>query len=214
MAPGSPPVTARIVRRDSWGTKEALRLLARGEVVVLPTNLVYGFFCDATNPDAVARVQHLKSRASFVPLPVLASADTAGRYADLPERVQRAIALAWPCGLSFVVPRLPTVPERVTGGATVMLFSPDSWTAELADRAPFPLAGTSANAAGEEPCVTAQDAFSRFGKDVNLVVDGGTSVFGRNTSIVDATRSPPAMVRESVVPFEAARRHFADLVRA
>lgn len=207
-------MSARIVRRDAAGSREALRLIERGEVVVLPSTLVYGLFCDATNRDAVDRIAALKSRRERVPLPVLASPETAGRYGALSERVTRAIELSWPSGVSFVVPRLPSVPEFVTNGATVMLMCPDHWLEELAARAAFPIAGTSANAAGEPPSLTAQEALDRFGKDVSLVVDGGSSKFGRNSTIVDATAQPVRVLRESVVSLEAVRRHFPDAVRA
>lgn len=212
LRPAPAPVTARTVRRDAYAAKEVLRLLARGDVVVLPSQLVYGLFCDATNRDAVERVRTLKGKAPK-PLPVLASLESAGRFGLLSHRVQRAVALSWPSGLSFIVPRLPTIPEHVTLGPTVMLFSPDAWLAELADRAGFPLAATSANAAGDAPCLTAGEAFERFGKEVNLIVDGGTAPLGRNSSIVDATATPERLVRESAVRFDEAARVLPGLVR-
>jgi L-threonylcarbamoyladenylate synthase len=132
----------------------------------------------------------LKARREHRPVPLFATPATAGRFAFVSADAARAMEFAWPGGVSFVLKRRPNVPEFVTGSGAVMLVCPDPWSVELGERAGFPIAATSANASGEPPCLAAEEAFARFGKDVNLIVDGGRSAIGLPTTIVDWTGEP------------------------
>ncbi|MHB8604799.1 MAG: L-threonylcarbamoyladenylate synthase [Thermoplasmatota archaeon] len=200
-------MTARILRRDARSRAEVLRLLDRGEVVAIPTDLTYGLAAKATRPDALARIRALKSKHIDTPLPVLASAESAGRFARLDADALRAVALGWPGAFSILAPRLDTIPDAVTANlANVVLLSPDAWVAELADAAPFPIAATSANATGEPPCVTADECFKRFGREVNLVLDGGPSRLGRHSTIVDVTSRPPRILRDGAASASEVRK--------
>jgi len=168
--------------------QEAIAALARGAVIALPTETVYGLACDAQDPEALALLFALKGRPSNVPLPVaLAEPSWADAWQKTPDR--RVVSLAahwWPGPLTIVVDAHPEVSTVVTAGlGTVALRIPDEPHALAVIRGfGRAIVLTSANPHGAPPAQSAEAVDQVFGAQVAVIVDGGPSALGVPTTIV------------------------------
>ncbi len=177
----------------------AIAALHAGELVAFPTETVYGLGADAENPDAVARIFAAKGRPADHPLIVHgAAADILDRYAvDVPDDARRLADQAWPGPLTLVVRRSARVPDAVTGGRdTVGLRVPDQPLA-LALLAGFGrgIAAPSANPFGQTSPTCAEHVRADLGDAVSVVLDGGPSRIGVESTILDVTGPVPMILR-------------------
>ncbi|MCO6450691.1 MAG: threonylcarbamoyl-AMP synthase [Caldilineales bacterium] len=175
----------------------AVDALRAGDLVVFPTDTVYGVAALAQNEHAVIRLFAAKGRDFKVALPVMVAdiALVGGVARPLPGFLELAQAF-WPGPLTIVLPRLPSIPDLVTGGDTVGLRIPDHPLAlELLRLVDAPLAVTSANRSGEPPARTAEEARAQLEGRVEVIVDGGTAPGGQASTVLDLTQSPPKIVR-------------------
>ena len=186
---------------------EAARLVLEGVPVAVPTETVYGLAADATNPEAVARIYAAKGRPDFNPLivhvPTLAAAEKYGLFGDQ----ARALAAAhWPGPLTLVVPLREGagIASIVTAGLPSVALRVPAHPAVLAllaacDR---PLAAPSANASGLISPTRASHVVASLGTRVALVIDGGATQRGIESTIVAATGGPLRLLRRG--PIEVA----------
>jgi L-threonylcarbamoyladenylate synthase len=173
---------------------EAVRRLARGQLVAYPTETVYGLGAGAFSPDGLARLLALKGREAERGLSVLipdASA-LAHRAAPLPEPAARLAARFWPGPLTLVV----AVPDPRFAGVRTPLgvgfrCSPHPTAAALARAAEQPVVSTSCNRSGEPPCTTAAEVEQAFGPD--LAILGGEPATGLAPSTVVAVSGSGAL---------------------
>lgn len=187
---------------------EAARLILAGEPVAVPTETVYGLAADATNADAVARVYAAKGRPSFNPLIVhvadLAAAQRIGEFND------EALVLArkhWPGPLTLVVPLRADsgIASLVTAGLpSIALRVPNHPTMQALLRASGrPLAAPSANASGSISPTRAQHVLKSLGGKIALVIDGGATERGIESTIVAATGGPLRLLRRGPIEVDA-----------
>ncbi len=180
----------------------ALAALASGECIGLPTETVYGLAADAENPVAIRRVFALKGRPADHPL-ILHLGEIAWleRYARLvPETALELARRFWPGPLTLVLERHPRVPLEATGGLdTVALRMPDHPLA-LAVLRGFgrALVAPSANRFGTVSPTRAEHVREAF-PDL-LVIEGGPCHHGIESTILDLTRQPPAILRPGAIP--------------
>ena len=164
-------------------------ILRAGGLVVFPTETVYGVGADATNPHAVARIFAAKGRPQFTPLisHVLGAAE-AEQHAELHANARALIEAFWPGPLTIVVQRRPgsTVAELACAGlATIALRSPSHPVArQLLAEFGKPIVAPSANRSGHVSATTAAHAGADIGAAVDLVLDGGPSDIGLESTIV------------------------------
>ena len=168
---------------------EAVCALRRGDVIGLPTETVYGLAADGTNPEAVRKIFAIKGRPVDHPL-ILHLGDTSwlSRFTlDAPQAAVRLAEAFWPGPLSLVLRRSDKVPDEVTGGlATVAVRVPSHPIALQVLRAlDRPLAAPSANRFGEVSPTTKAHVVRDLGEKVTLVLDGGPSDVGVESTIVD-----------------------------
>jgi len=167
----------------------AARILHSGGLVVFPTETVYGVGADATNPRAVAAIFAAKGRPQFNPLisHVLGAAE-AEQHAELHANARALIEAFWPGPLTIVVQRRPgsTVAELACAGlATIALRSPSHPVArQLLAEFGKPIVAPSANRSGHVSATTAAHAGADIGAAVDLVLDGGPSDIGLESTIV------------------------------
>ena len=150
---------------------DAVAVLLAGEVVVLPTDTVYGV---GARPAATARLFEVKDRPTDVALPVLAAdIDQAFALAVVPDAARRLAERFWPGGLTLVVPRRPDLGWDLGGtdDRTIGLRVPDHPVPRALAEAVGPLAVTSANRHGRPTPETAAAAAAELG--VTAVLDGG-----------------------------------------
>jgi L-threonylcarbamoyladenylate synthase len=170
---------APCVAEDEAGISRAAACLRAGQVIVMPTDTLYGLGADATDVNAVARVFAIKGRAETSPLLVLVrDLDEAGRCGRIEGAARDAAERFWPGPLTLVVERAaggPLAANLNPSGDTVGLRVPARGaTLALLRAADRPLAAPSANRSGEPPVTTAAEAMAVFGSEVALVLDGGT----------------------------------------
>lgn len=172
------------------GMRQARQAIARGELVVLPTDTVYGIAADAFDPRAVARLLEAKGRGRQSPPPVLVSGLTTLRalVAEVPEPVERLVEEFWPGGLTIVLPSQPSLSWDLgdTHGTVAVRMPAHRIALELLEET-GPLAVSSANLTGKTPAIAADDARSMLGDSVSVYLDAGPSATGIASTIVDAT---------------------------
>ena len=191
----------------------AAQLLKSGGLVALPTETVYGLGADATNKDAVARIYNVKGRPADHPLIVhIHSMQSLGDWAD--EIQSYAISLArdfWPGPMTLVLKRSLLAEDFVTGGQpTVGLRVPDHVIA-LALLSAFAkiggkgIAAPSANRFGHVSPTTAkavQEEIGQYLDQQDLILDGGPSSVGVESTIIDCTSNAPRILRPGAITFE------------
>ncbi len=203
-------MTRRLVRDDVERAATAIR---SGGLVAMPTETVYGLAADATDPAAIARIFAVKGRPSDHPLIVhLADAEDLDEWApDAPETARRLAAAGWPGPITLIVPRSSRLPAEVAGGLdTVGLRVPAHPMArELIRLAGVPVAAPSANRFGAVSPTTARHVIDDLGDlldpDRDVVLDGGPSPVGVESTIVDCTVDPVQILRAGAVTAEQVR---------
>jgi L-threonylcarbamoyladenylate synthase len=188
---------------------EAARLILAGEPVAVPTETVYGLAADATNAGAVAHIYAAKGRPSFNPLivhvPDLSAAQRIGEFGEEALTLARA---HWPGPLTLVVPLRPgaKIASLVTAGLpTVGLRIPDHPAMQALLRAcGRPLAAPSANASGAISPTRAEHVLKSLGGRIPLIVDGGATRRGIESTIVGATGGPLRLLRQGPIEVDAA----------
>jgi len=184
------------------GIAAAAEAVRRGEVVVLPTDTVYGVGVDAFASDAVAAVLAVKGRGREMPLPVLVpSAQTVdGLAADVPDYARDLIGAFWPGPLTLVLPAQSSLMWDLgeTNG-TVALRMPQNDTALQLLSEVGPMAVTSANISGQPPATTILEAATQLGSAVSVYLEAGPSAGGLASTILDCTRDTPVILRAGAV---------------
>ncbi len=185
----------------------AVDVLRAGGLIALPTETVYGLGADASNDLAVRRIFAVKGRPSSHPLIVhLPSVERAREWTlGLGEAGEKLARAFWPGALTLIVKRNATVSDAVTGGQdTVGLRVPSHPLAlELLRAFGGGIAAPSANRFGKVSPTTAQHVRDELGSDVDLVLDGGPSQVGVESTIVDLTHQPPRLLRPGGISREA-----------
>jgi L-threonylcarbamoyladenylate synthase len=187
---------------------EAAWLVLAGEPVAVPTETVYGLAADATNAQAVARIYEAKGRPSFNPLIVhvndLAAAERIGAFDD---EARRLAELHWPGPLTLVLPlrEASGIASIVTGGlSTIGLRVPNHPAMQALLRAVGrPLAAPSANASGSISPTRAEHVRKSLGGRISLIVDGGPTERGLESTIVAATGGPLRLLRPGPIEVDA-----------
>lgn len=184
--------------------ERAASVLRAGELVVMPTDTVYGLAADAFDPSGTDRVFTVKHRGQSLPLPVLIRSpkQLLGLVTEVPVEADRLMAAFWPGPLTIVVTHDPNLQWFLGDNrGTVAVRMPADDTALDVIRAVGPLAVTSANRSGEPAATTIHEAREQLGDDVTLWIDGGTRADAQPSTIVDLTRSQPHVLR--VGPLDA-----------
>jgi L-threonylcarbamoyladenylate synthase len=184
---------------------EAAAALAAGDLVILPTETVYGLAADASNPEAVARLYEAKGRPRFNPLiaHVTGLAMTA-QIARLDERALRLAAAFWPGPLTLVAP--------VAVGAPLVCDLARAGLDSVAVRAPAhplahaviaalgrPIVAPSANRSGRPSPTTYADAMAETGGAAALALDGGPCAIGLESTVVSLLPGPARLLRPGAV---------------
>lgn len=188
----------------------AVEVLRRGGLVAFPTETVYGLGADASNPRAVERIFEVKGRPANHPVIVhLGRADAVDGWAvDISSDARRLMDAFWPGPLTVLVARASRVPDVVTGGSDrVGLRVPGHPMAlDLLEGFGGGIAAPSANRFGAVSPTTAAHVRADLGDDVDLILDGGPTDVGVESTIVDCTTSEPEVLRPGGVSFEALAR--------
>jgi tRNA threonylcarbamoyl adenosine modification protein (Sua5/YciO/YrdC/YwlC family) len=201
-AAGDPPAPMALL--------QAVRALAQGLPVGIPTDTVYGLAVDPFRPGATDRIFAAKRRPRDVSLPLLVGGiDQALAVSTaVPDLAVALMERYWPGPLTIVIPAKPGLGADLGDDeATVGVRSPDHPVPLALCAASGPLATTSANRHGDPPLVTAEAVAELFGDDVPVVLDAGRCD-GSPSTVVDCTGRQLKLLREGRVPW-AELRSFA-----
>jgi tRNA threonylcarbamoyl adenosine modification protein (Sua5/YciO/YrdC/YwlC family) len=193
-------------RRD--GLQVAADAARRGELVVLPTDTVYGIGCDAFRSDAVTALLAAKGRGRDMPVPVLVGSTRAlsGLTSGLTPDGELLVEAFWPGALTVVVREAPSLVWDLGDAAgTVAVRMPLHPVAIELLGAVGPMAVSSANRSGEPPATTCDAAEEQLGGAVGVYLDAGPTATDVPSTIVDLTRHVPRVLRLGAVSLEALR---------
>jgi L-threonylcarbamoyladenylate synthase len=172
------------------GMRQARQAIGRGELVVIPTDTVYGVAADAFSANAVQKLLDAKGRTRQMPPPVLVAgvATLRALVAEVPQPVEMLVEAFWPGGLTIVLPAQPSLSWDLgeTRG-TVAVRMPAHRIALALLEETGPLAVSSANLTGKAAAIAAEDAQAMLGESVAVYLGDGMSADGVASTIIDAT---------------------------
>jgi L-threonylcarbamoyladenylate synthase len=204
----TPPVVAEVLPTHTpelfqAAVRRAADLLRAGEVVALPTETVYGLAANALDAKAVERIFQIKGRPAHNPIIIhVASIDMAKRcVAHWPDLAGRLAKAFWPGPLTLVLPRAKEIPGVVTaGGPTVGVRWPSHpFIRAVIRECGFPLAAPSANPSNRVSPTNAEHVRKALGDKIRLIVDGGQSQVGLESTVLDISASPPRLLRPGMI---------------
>ncbi len=197
------------------GLQHAVAAIGRGDLVVLPTDTVYGIGADAFRPSAVDALLAAKGRGRDMPVPVLVSsaAMLEGVVDQLPGVARELVDAFWPGALTLVLRHTVHLSWDLgdTQGTVAVRMPLHPLALDLITQT-GPLAVSSANRSGAPAATTADDARAQLGDTVEVYLDGGACPAPVPSSIVDVTGAVPHLLREGAVSPEALRTVVPDLL--
>ncbi|MCD6551618.1 L-threonylcarbamoyladenylate synthase [Thermotoga sp.] len=196
--------------------KEAVDLLKGGEVVVFPTETVYGIGADAYNEKACRKIFEIKGRPADNPLIVhICSFSQLDEVASGYESFIDFLKRFWPGPLTVILPkRSQRIPPVVTAGLpTVAVRMPAHPVAlKLIEMLGDPIAAPSANLSGRPSATNVDHVVEDFMERVRLILDAGNTLFGLESTIIDLSREKPLLLRPGPVEIERLKEIFPSLV--
>ncbi len=204
-------ILTRIIRVDPFNPsdeaiKEAAMVIRRGGLVAFPTETVYGLGANALDEDAVVKIFRAKKRPMDNPLIVhIASRKQLYMLArDLPEKAVVVAERLWPGPVTIVVWKSDIVPDVVTAGLPkVAIRMPAHPVAlKLIEYSGVPIAAPSANLAGRPSPTRAEHVIEDLYGVVDVIIDGGETLLGIESTVIDLTRDPPVLLRPGSMPIE------------
>ena len=201
-------MATRLVIAGNAGVAEAARILAAGGLVAFPTETVYGLGADAGNGEAIARLYAAKGRPAFNPLIAhMASAAAARKLGRFDAAAERLAAAFWPGPLTLVLPKAADCPVATLATAgldSVAVRVPAHPIAQALLRAfGGPVVAPSANRSGHVSPTTAAHVYADLGGRIDLIVDGGATPVGLESTIVAClgeSFGEPTLLRPGGVP--------------
>lgn len=196
-----------VLRADEAAIECAAQIICSGGLVAFPTETVYGLGADALNESAVRKIFIAKERPLDDPLIVhIAHAQQLTLLArHISQRVWDLTERFWPGPLTLVLPKTEKVPSVTTGGLdTVAVRAPAHPIARrLIELSKCPIAAPSANRFGRPSPTTAQHVLEDLDGRIDLVLDGGPTPIGVESTVLDLTQDPPMILRPGGVTLEA-----------
>jgi L-threonylcarbamoyladenylate synthase len=195
---------ARVLKAEAEGSlAEAVAVLKGGGLVAYPSDTVYGLGAAASDERAVARVFAVKGRLSEKAVSLLLAdvEDMGPLCAEVPPSARLLAQRFWPGPLTLVLRRSRSFQSAALGsGESVALRVPDHFFLRQLIRAlGEPITGTSANRSGRPSCRTAREVQRKLGGVLDLIIDGGPSRAGQESTVVDITTQPLAIVRQGAI---------------
>ncbi|MEV0975908.1 MULTISPECIES: L-threonylcarbamoyladenylate synthase [unclassified Streptomyces] len=196
------------------GLREAASAVRRGELVVLPTDTVYGIGADAFSKEAVGDLLQAKGRGRNMPSPVLIGSPNTlhGLVTDFSEQAWELVDAFWPGALTLVARHQPSLQWDLgeTRGTVAIRMPLHPVAIELLTEF-GPMAVSSANLTGHPAPETCDAAQQMLGDSVSVYLDGGPTPGNIPSSIVDVTREVPVLLREGALSPEELRKVVPDL---
>ncbi|MDE1832884.1 MAG: threonylcarbamoyl-AMP synthase [Candidatus Micrarchaeota archaeon] len=195
--------------------REAAEAIVGGGTVAFPTETVYGIGANAFDAEAVKKVFKIKGRPSDNPAIVhISSIDQLKDVAaPVSGELLEKFRVLWPGPITFVLKGNGELPEEVTAGLdTVTVRMPAHTVAlRLIDAAKVPIAAPSANISGRPSATSAAHVIEDLDGKADFIIDGGNTMFGLESTIIDLTSERPKLLRPGAYTVEELKRYFPDL---
>jgi len=193
----------------------AADIIRSGGLVAFPTETVYGLGADALNPEAVAALFEAKKRPLDNP-PIIHVANVHAIDAlveEVPQKARLLMERFWPGPLTLIFKRSTKVPSLTTAGLdTIAIRIPNHKVAlALINQSQRPIAAPSANLAGKPSPTTAQHVCEDLGGRIDVIIDGGATKIGVESTVVDLSVDPPLLLRPGGTSFETLKRALGSL---
>jgi L-threonylcarbamoyladenylate synthase len=197
------------------GIEAAVAAVQRGDLVVLPTDTLYGLGADAFKTWAVSALLNAKGRRNPPPVLVGSRSTLDGLVFGLPQVARDLVEAFWPGGLTIVVEHAPSLQWDLGDGmdGTVAVRMPLHPVALEVLRETGPMAVSSANKTGEAPAATAEEAQEQFGFAVSVYLEAGPTPDPLPSTIVDVTGEVPTLLREGAIALEKLREVAPGIAR-
>lgn len=196
---------------------ELVGIIRGGGLVAVPTETVYGLAGNGLDEKAVAEIYEVKGRPEVKPLSLMVhDAASMERYCEsVPPQAYTLAERFWPGPLTIVMDAKPCVPEIVrAGGKTVGLRCPDHpLTLELLEKSGVPFAAPSANPSGEASPKNADSVLKYFDGKIDAVLDGGECGIGRESTLIDLSRTPYRILRQGALPADEIADALVDAMK-
>lgn len=205
-AKGTRIVTVSPDNPESEAIEAAATVLRTGGLAAFPTETVYGLGADATRPESVLSIFRAKGRPADNPLIVHIAefGDLDPLVSDVPPSAKLLRELFWPGPLTLVLPKSDLIPDVVTAGLPTVAVRMPSHPVALAliRRAGVPVAAPSANVSGRPSPTSAAHVIDDLAGRVDLIIDGGDTDVGVESTVLDLTTDPPTLLRPGGVTYE------------
>ena len=191
----------RLIGTSVENIREAARLVLEGGLIAYPTDTVYALGCDPFDLDAVDRLVKAKERIKGS-LPILVSSlGEAERIGEINEKSAALARKFWPGPLTLIVQTRSNLPGKVTDNSqSVGLRIPNhEATRRLILESGGAIVGTSANISGQRSLSTAQEVLEELGGRIDLVLDGGPTLLGRESTVVRIVGDEITVLREAAI---------------
>jgi tRNA threonylcarbamoyl adenosine modification protein (Sua5/YciO/YrdC/YwlC family) len=198
------------------GLREAASTIRRGDLIVLPTDTVYGIGADAFSSTGIEALIAAKGRGRDMPVPVLVGSPSVlhGLVSKFPENGWDLVDAFWPGALTIVARHQPSLQwDLGDARGTVALRMPLHPVAIELLTQTGPLGVSSANKSGRPAATTASEAQDQFGTLVDVYLDGGPTTDSVPSSIIDMTGDAPRLLREGALTFEEIAKVATNLTR-
>lgn len=191
---------------ESSAIQQAADVLRAGGLVAFPTETVYGLGANATDAEAVSRIFSAKARPTSDPIIVhIAALEQVPEVAQhVPERARTLAARFWPGPLTLILERAPSIPPNVSAGrSTVAVRMPSHPVARaLLQAAGLPIAAPSANTFSRPSATSAQHVLEDLNGHVDIILDGGSTPIGVESTVLDLTGETPLVLRPGGISLE------------
>jgi L-threonylcarbamoyladenylate synthase len=193
----------------------AAKVIETGGLVVLPTDTVYGLVCDSRQGSAVRRMYRVKARRRDLPLILLLEdmSQVGDLIEEVPESAVRAMQEFWPGPLTVVVRDASeaTAPVRANRDSVGLRLPAHMVPRLVAGAVGVPLASTSANRSTQPAALTAEQALAHLDGRVNMVLDGGPTPLGQESTVLSFAEAPPRLLREGAITAQRLREVLGEI---
>ena len=183
---------------------QAADILRKGGIIAYPTETFYGIGANAENERAIEKIYTIKGRNFKNPISTIIGnrTDVIRLVRDVSETGRMLMNRFWPGGLTILFEASDNVPQKLTAGTGKIgiRLSSNIIATNIAKTLSGAITATSANLSGQKECLSVNDVINSLGNSIDAVIDGGSTLGGLASTIVDVTTDPPNIVRKGVVP--------------